>query len=229
VLHSTDLTNTAAPLAIFDHDGVLVDSLSMHQDAWVEMGKRCGLPVSAALIRETFGMTNPSIFARLFGEERPADELARYSDIKEECYREVALGRVALMDGVRELLDGLRDAGFKLAMGSSAVRANLDLTVEACGLHGYFSAIASVEDIYRGKPDPEVFLVAARKAGAEPGRSVVFEDAVVGIQAAKAAGMRAVGVGTTTATDALLAAGADEAVGNLVGYDVASLVGRLIV
>jgi HAD superfamily hydrolase (TIGR01509 family) len=228
VPHPTEFANTEAPLAIFDHDGVLVDSLSMHQDAWVEMGKRCGLPVSADLILETFGMTNPSIFARLFGEERPADELARYSDIKEECYRTVALERVKLMDGVRELLDGLRDAGFKLAIGSSAVMANLDLTVEACGLHGYFSAIASVEDIRRGKPDPEVFLVAARKAGANPARTVVFEDAVVGIQAAKAAGMRAVGVGTTTTTAALLAAGADEAVANLVDYDVNLLVQRLI-
>ncbi|WZO97223.1 HAD family phosphatase [Isosphaeraceae bacterium EP7] len=224
---SSSNTNASPPLAIFDHDGVLVDSLAMHQDAWVEMGQRCGLPVSAELIHETFGMTNPSIFSRIFGEERPADELAQYSDIKEECYRSVAQGRVVLMDGVRELLDRLLAAGFRLAIGSSAVRANLELTVEACGLQGYFSSIASVEDVRRGKPDPEIFLVAAKKAGLDPRRSVVFEDALVGIQAAKSAGSWAVGVGTTTSLAALLAAGADEAVPNLIGYDVNALACRL--
>ena len=89
---------------------------------------------------------------------------------------------------------------------------------------GRFAAIASLEDITRGKPDPQVFLVAAAKAGAEPRRSVVFEDAPVGIQAAKAAGMYAVGVTTTHPAAALEDAGADEVVENLVGYDVGRLV-----
>jgi HAD superfamily hydrolase (TIGR01509 family) len=131
------------------------------------------------------------------------------------------------MEGVRELLDALRAAGCRLAIGSSGVRPNLELTVRECGLEGYFAAIASLEDITRGKPDPEVFLVAARKAGVPPGRSVVFEDAPVGIQAAKAAGMRAVGVTTTHPAGALHAAGADEVVGSLAGFDVPGLLRRL--
>ena len=119
------------------------------------------------------------------------------------------------MDGVRELLDGLTAAGVLLAIGSSGVRPNLDLTVESCGLAGRFAAIASLEDITRGKPDPEVFLVAAAKAGVAPSRAVVFEDAPVGIQAAKAAGMCAVGVTTTHPAAALWDAGADEVVAHL--------------
>jgi beta-phosphoglucomutase-like phosphatase (HAD superfamily) len=90
-----------------------------------------------------------------------------------------------------------------------------------------FAAIASLEDIERGKPDPQVFLVAARKAEVAPSRSVVFEDAPVGIQAAKAAGMRAVGVTTTHPAKSLWDAGADEVVDTLVGYDSAALVRRL--
>jgi HAD superfamily hydrolase (TIGR01509 family) len=214
-------------LAIFDHDGVLVDSLAFHQDAWVELGRRTGLALTAEFIHETFGMTNPSIFRRLLGDALDPAQMQRYSDLKEVCYRDLARGRIALMAGVSELLDGLSAAGVLLAIGSSGVRPNLDLTVESCGLSGRFAAIASLEDIERGKPDPQVFLVAARQAGVPPSRACVFEDAPVGIRAAKAAGMYAVGVTTTVPADALHAAGADEVVEHLGGYDVAALLRRL--
>ncbi len=221
--------NSTAPplLAIFDHDGVLVDSLALHQQGWVEMGRREGLPVTAELIRETFGRTNIDIFRQLLGDGPTDDDLKRFEARKEACYRESARGQIVLMPGVRELLDGLTADGFRLAIGSSAVRANLDLTVEQCGLAGRFSAIASVEDIRRGKPDPEVFMVAAARAGVDPRGTVVFEDAPVGIQAAKAAGMLAVGVGTHHPLSTLLVAGADLAVPNLVDFDRDALRDRL--
>ena len=214
-------------LAIFDHDGVLVDSLEHQQHAWIEMGRRTGLPITDAFIRETFGMTNPSIFARLLGTEIDAATLARYSDMKEECYRAVARGNIVLLPGIKALLDGLTERGVKLAIGSSGVLPNLLLTVESCNLQGRFDAIASLEDITRGKPDPEVFLVAARKAGVDPRHAVVFEDATFGILAARAAGMRAVGVTTTNPAQTLWEAGADEVVETFEGYDVGALVARL--
>src|SRR4029077_10575858 len=98
-------------LAIFDHDGVLVDSLAFHQDAWVELGRRTGLALTPEFIRETFGMTNPSIFRKLRGDALDPAEILRYSDLKEVCYRDQARGKIALMDGVAELLDGLSAAG----------------------------------------------------------------------------------------------------------------------
>ncbi len=214
-------------LAIFDHDGVLVDSLELHTQAWVEMGQRAGLSIPPRFIHETFGMTNPSIFRKLLGDKVGDHDIQAYSDLKEVCYRDVARGKIQLMDGVREVLDGLTAQGARLAIGSSGVLPNLELTVTECGLTGRFAAIASLEDITHGKPDPEVFLVAAKKSGCEPGHSVVFEDAVVGIQAAKAAGMYAVGVMTTHPAEALKNAGADEVVPNLVGYDVAGLLHKL--
>jgi beta-phosphoglucomutase len=214
-------------LAIFDHDGVLVDSLEWHQAAWLELGRREGLPLTAEFIRETFGMTNPSIFRRLLGESIDTAEIARLGDLKEHCYREGARGRIALMPGVREVLDGLTAEGVRLAIGSSGPRMNLELTVESCGLVGRFASIAGLEDIRRGKPDPEVFLLAAERAGVPPSRSVVFEDAVFGIEAAKAAGMYAVGVGTTHSAELLRDAGADEAVSDLIAYPVGRLAARL--
>jgi HAD superfamily hydrolase (TIGR01509 family) len=214
-------------LAIFDHDGVLVDSLEFHTEAWFELGRRSGLKFTPQFIHETFGWTNPSIFRRLLGDAISDQEIMRYSDLKEACYRDIAGGKIHLMAGVREVLDALTSLGVKLAIGSSSVRPNLELTVNECGLAGRFAAIASLEDITRGKPDPQVFLIAARKAGVEPQRSVVFEDAPVGIQAAKAAGMFAVGVATTHPAESLAASGADEVVQDLVGYGTGKLLDRL--
>jgi HAD superfamily hydrolase (TIGR01509 family) len=214
-------------LAIFDHDGVLVDSLELHTQAWLEMGRRSCLSFPPEFIHETFGMTNPSIFRKLLGDKVGDHDIQGYSDLKEVCYRDVARGKIQLMDGVRDVLDALTAHGVKLAIGSSGVLPNLELTVSECGLAGRFAAIASLEDIKHGKPDPEVFLVAAKKACGEPRRSVVFEDATVGIEAAKAAGMYAIGVMTTHPAAALLEAGADEAVENLVGYDVSRLLETL--
>jgi HAD superfamily hydrolase (TIGR01509 family) len=215
-------------LAIFDHDGVLVDSLELHTQAWFEMGRRAGLSFTPEFIHETFGWTNPSILRRLLGDAISEPEIKRFSDLKELCYRDIARGKIELMAGVREVLDALTAACVKLAIGSSGVLPNLELTVSECGLTGRFAAISSVEDITRGKPDPQVFLVAAAKAGVEPRRSVVFEDAPVGIEAAKAAGMYAVGVTTTHPAAALADAGADEVVENLIEYDVPRLLERLV-
>jgi HAD superfamily hydrolase (TIGR01509 family) len=219
--------SNGASLAIFDHDGVLVDTLELHQAAWIEYGRRSGLAITAEFVHETFGMTNPSILRKLMGNEISDVEIARHSAHKEDCYRAIAASKIVLMDGVRAVLDALADHGVLLAIGSSGERANIDLTVRRCGLEGRFAAITAVEDISRGKPDPQVFLIAAARAGALPAHTVVFEDAPVGIQAAKAAGTYAVGILTSHPAPMLWDAGADEVVQSLVGYDVPALVGRL--
>ena len=210
-------------LAIFDHDGVLVDSLEHHQAAWVELGRgpACRSRPSSSTRRS--GWPTRASSASSWASRSPTAEIARYTELKEACYRDVARGKIALMDGVRDLLDRLTAAGFLLAVGTSGIRANLELTIDACGLDGRFAAIASAEDFTHGKPDPEVFLVAARRPGSSPRHAVVFEDAVYGIQAAKAAGMRAIGVTTTNPAPDLYEAGADLVVETLAGFDVEAL------
>jgi len=217
----------APALAIFDHDGVLVDTLKLHQDSWVAMGREFGLPITEGYVLETFGMTNPMLLRRLLGDGLADTEIAGYSDRKESAYRDLARGRIELMEGVRGLLDDLTAAGALLAIGSSGVRANLELTVEECGLHGRFATIVSGEDVTRGKPDPQVFLLAASRAGVDPSRSVVFEDAPVGIRAAKAAGMLAIGVTSSHSAEALHEAGADEVVADLGRCDAREILARL--
>lgn len=200
---------SARRLAIFDHDGVLVDSMDLHRQAWLSLGERSGLPITPEFIHETFGMTNFAILKQLMKDDY-SDELAgRFGDLKEIAYRDVARGQIQLLEGMRDLLDALRSADYRLAIGSSGPLANLELTVQEAGLDQHFQAIASLEDIQRSKPDPQVFLVAAEKVGVPPSRSVVFEDAIVGVKAAKAAGMIAVAVTTTCPAQVLYDAGAD--------------------
>lgn len=209
-------------LAIFDHDGVLVDSYALHEEAWLELGRRRGLPLTRAFVHRTFGMTNPMIFRELFQEDLDPLLINEWGYVKEECYRDIARGRTDLMAGVRDLLDRLEAEGWLLAIGSSGPRANLELTIAECGLAGRFATIVGLEDIARGKPDPEVFLKAAQRVGAGAASCLVFEDAIVGIQAAKAAGMKAIGVGTTHPIEDLRQAGADWVVADLVGFAVPS-------
>ena len=210
-------------LAIFDHDGVLVDSLPLHTKAWVEFGVREKLPIDDEFVRNTFGLTNYTIFERLMGESFTREQAKRLGDAKEACYRDMAKGQIELMAGVAELLENLINHEFALAIGSSGPRDNLHLTVESCGLQNHFRTIVGLEDVSKGKPDPEVFLKAAYQAGVEPAQCVVFEDAVYGIQAAKAAGMHAIGVGSTNPLDVLLQAGADDVAETLECYPVAKL------
>lgn len=214
-------------LAIFDHDGVLVDSLRFHQDAWVELGRRAGLPITEEFVLETFGLTNPVIFKRLVGDQLAPEEVARLGELKEVCYRDLARGQITLMDGVIELIDALSERFVALAIGTSGPRANSELTVSSTGLDGRFAALVALEDVKNGKPDPEVFLNAARLAGVDPTGSVVFEDATYGIRAAKAAGMYAVGITSTRSAEELRDAGADEVVDSLLGYPAEALIARL--
>jgi beta-phosphoglucomutase len=179
---------------IWDVDGTLVDTAELHFLAWEELCRDVGRSFSRAEFAATFGRRNPEILQQLLGESLGEAEMADLADRKEGLYRSAARRGVNLLPGVRGLLDGLRAAGFLQAIGSSAPRANLDLILELTDSRRYFQAVVSSEDTQRGKPDPQVFLVAADRLGVPPRRCVVVEDAVAGVEAAKAGGMKCIGV-----------------------------------
>ena len=126
---------------------------------------------------------------------------------------------MTLLPGAGELMAALQPsgAGFRQAIGSSAPRANLELILDRTGIRDYLDAVVASEDTTRGKPDPQVFLVAAQRLGVEPGKCVVFEDAVAGVQAARAGGMRCIAVSFVGhhPEEALRQAGADRVVKTL--------------
>ena len=132
---------------------------------------------------------------RPFGRGFADSEVARVGGAKEDIYRALVRTRgVTLLPGVRRWLDRLKQDGWLQALASSAPRANLEAITEALGLSGYFDAVVSAEDVERGKPDPQVFLAAARRLRVEPRACVVVEDAPAGTEAARRAGMRSIGV-----------------------------------
>jgi beta-phosphoglucomutase len=181
---------------IFDLDGVLVDTGWAHRQAWFDLAEREELPMSEAFFRETFGMQNRSIIPMMCPGITP-EQLERLSDWKEERYRELIQDRLELADGAEALLKDLKAGGFHLAIGSSAPRENLDAFWNTLGLNRYFDARVTKEDVTEGKPSPQTFLKAAEKLALPPRCCVVVEDAVAGVQAAKAAGMPVVAVTTT--------------------------------
>jgi beta-phosphoglucomutase len=180
--------------AIWDMDGTLVDTAELHFAAWTRLFDELGKAFTRADFAATFGRRNPEIFQYLSHLHLRETEFAELGERKEQYYREAARQGVTLLPGARPLLEGLHAVGFKQAIGSSAPRKNLELILECTKTTNLFEAIACAEDTQRGKPDPEVFQVAAAKLGVPLARCVVFEDAVAGVQAARAAGMKCVAV-----------------------------------
>ena len=210
---------------IWDVDGTLVDTAELHFQAWCVLAKEIGRDYTRADFAATFGWRNPEIIPFLFGPGYSASEIDDLGRRKEDYYRAEAKKGVALLPGVRELLDTLKSAGFAQAIGSSAPRANVDLILDLNELRQHLPVVVALEDTTRGKPDPQVFLTAAERLGVDPKRCVVFEDAPVGVRAAKAAGMKAVGVtfvGHHSAAT-LEAEGADRIVANLREMNVAEV------
>ena len=182
---------------IFDLDGVLVDSGWAHRQAWCGLAEREGFRISEEFFTNTFGMQNYQILPMLAGCDLSCEEIDRLADWKEQRYRELIAAKLALPPGGSRLLDELKDAGFLLAIGTSAPRANLDLVLEQLRLHRYFDALVTKEDVANGKPAPDTFLAAAQKLAMPPRCCVVVEDAVQGVEAGKAAGMPVIALTTT--------------------------------
>lgn len=205
------MPTSSSRAAIWDVDGTLVDTAELHFQAWVRLARELNRPFNRADFAATFGRRNPEIIGQLFSHDYSEREVAELGARKEDYYKAEARKGVALLPGVLPLLEGLHAAGFLQAIGSSAPRGNLDLILDLTQTARFFPAIVSMEDTQRGKPDPEVFLVAARKLNVPPTRCVVFEDAVAGVQAAKAGGMKCVAVSFVGhhADSALAKAGAD--------------------
>jgi beta-phosphoglucomutase len=190
----TIMTSTEPWAVLWDVDGTLVDTAELHFQAWLALAREIGKPFTRADFAGTFGWRNPEIIPKLFGAHYTAEEVARLGDYKEDLYRAEAEKGVALLPGVQGLLNAVAQAGAGQGIGSSAPRRNIEMILHITQTTPLFSAIVALEDTQRGKPDPQVFLLGAQKLGIPPERCIVFEDAPVGIQAAKAGGMRAVGV-----------------------------------
>ncbi|MBA4187836.1 MAG: beta-phosphoglucomutase [Planctomycetaceae bacterium] len=183
------------PAIIWDVDGTLVDTAEQHFRAWARLATELNQPFTRADFAATFGMRNPEILRQLFFPLADDEQCRVLGERKEDLYRaSVREQGTMLLPGVAALLAGFEAAGFLQAVGSSAPTGNLDLLLGLTNIRRFFGAVVTGDDVRRGKPDPEVFLTAATKLGSRPEQCVVFEDAVAGVEAAKAGGMRCVAV-----------------------------------
>jgi beta-phosphoglucomutase len=188
---------------IFDMDGVLVDSYQAHFESWRQMAAEYGLSMTEPQFRATFGRTSRDIIRNLWGEGAiPADQADAADDRKELYYRRIVEKAFPAMPGASELLSQLAQAGFKMAIGSSGPPANVSLAIDRLG-KGLFGAVVTGREVTRGKPDPQVFVLAADKLGVSPRCCAVVEDAPAGVEAALRAGMYAIALTGTAARDKL--------------------------
>ncbi len=176
---------------VFDLDGVICFTDRLHFRAWKQLTDRLGLPFDETIndrLRGIGRMASLEIILESAGRDCSPEEKAAFAAEKNERYRELlsSMTPADLSDEVRDTLRALRGRGYLLAVGSSS--RNTKLILERIGLDGFFDAVADGADLRRSKPDPEVFLIAAKRLGAAPSRCAVVEDA-------KAAGMIALALG----------------------------------
>jgi len=205
--------NSKTAAVIFDMDGVLVDSYQAHFQSWRRMAQTHGQDMTEQQFAATFGRTTREIITAIWGDHVSGDEVAVWDDQKELAYRRILDEDFPAMHGAGVLLESLRRAGIKLAIGSSGPPENVELVLKHLG-RDIFAAAVTARDVTHGKPHPEVFLKAAGKLRVDPIDCAVVEDAPAGIQAARTAGMIAIGL-TGTAPRQELAAEAHIVVDSL--------------
>lgn len=198
---------------IFDMDGVLIRTAPQHYAAWKRVFAEMGRDFSEEEFRSTFGMRNQEILRRFLGETISGEQVEELGRRKEEYYRALLREGVEPAPGLLELLHKLKSSGIRVAVGTSAPEENVRFILEKLGIMGQIDVLVTEEDVRRGKPDPEVFLLAAERLGVEPAKCLVIEDAPAGIEAAKKAGMCCVAITGTRPREEL--AGADMVVDGL--------------
>jgi beta-phosphoglucomutase len=187
---------TAACAVLWDLDGTLVDSAEHHWRAWHEALAATGHTFDRDYLVATFGQRNDRILRNLLDPDATDAEIERISDEKEARFRALVRKRgIELLPGAELWLKRLRAAGWRQALATSAPRANVEAMLEVLNLAEYFSAVVAAEDVQRGKPDPQVFFLAAKQLNVAPYRCIVIEDAEAGVAGARSAGMRSIGVG----------------------------------
>ena len=186
------MTNTIQAV-IWDLDGVIIDSADEHRRAWQRLARETGVSFTDADFWATFGKRNDDIIPRHWGDVSK-ERLKQLAERKELYFREFIREAATPLPGSMELMRGLHEAGFSQALATSTPIENIQLIKERLNLDQYLSALVSGESVAHGKPAPDIFLKAASELHMPPSLCLVIEDAVAGVQAALAAGMRCIAI-----------------------------------
>ena len=190
---------TTVKACLFDLDGVIVDTAVYHFQAWRRLANELGFDFTEHQNEQLKGisrMESLELILNWGGVSLTEEEKIAWATKKNQWYLDLVMQMTPneVLPGVPDFLKSLRENGIKIALGSAS--KNSKLILEKIQMLDYFDAIIDGNNITKGKPDPQVFLMGAKATGVQPTECVVFEDAVAGVQAATAGGMKAVGVGS---------------------------------
>ncbi|QJW89663.1 HAD family phosphatase [Spirosoma taeanense] len=210
--------------ALFDMDGVLVDNTDFHINAWLQFSQHHGRPITKAQYVDNInGRVSADAMAYVFQRPIPPGELIVLTEEKEAIYRELYRKHLQPTTGLTTFLQELKARNIPMAVGTSAPMSNVTFTLDGLPLRPYFTAVVDASMVHRGKPDPEIYLLAAGRVGVAPNRCVVFEDAFAGIEAGLRAGMKVVALATTHTRAELADTGAALIIDNFAGLTAAAV------
>jgi beta-phosphoglucomutase family hydrolase len=183
---------------IFDMDGTVVDNMRVHNQTWQTVLADEGVQIDIDdFNRQTTGKKTPEILRQYLGEKATTAEITRIAEKKEDIYRQVFRPYLRAIAGLTGFLEEARRLHIPVGLATSAGKTNIEYTLSGTGLKPYFDVLVGGDEVLQGKPDPEIFLMTARRLGVDARRCLVFEDALLGIEAACRAGMQAVAITTT--------------------------------
>lgn len=197
---------------IFDMDGTMIDNMMIHHRAWQKQLRSLGIDLSIEEVKERIHGVNIEILKREFGDRFSPEERIRISDEKEAAYREIYKPQLKLINGLTQFLDRLKAANKPMAIGTAAPGVNADFVLDELNLRPYFDSVVHAGHVTKGKPDPEVFQLAAKGINLDARDCIVFEDSVTGAKAAQNAGSRSVIVTTTHQEEEF------EGIDNIIGF-----------
>lgn len=207
----------AIAAVVFDMDGVLINSHPAHHGAWREFFRSLGTSISNEELSFILdGRTRTEILRHFLGN-LPESELQHYGRRKDEIFRSMEW-QIEPVAGVIYFLEELHRCGIASAVATSASEIRTLSTIERLGLAEYFAAVITASDVQQGKPDPMVFNLACQRIGVSPEKALAFDDAPAGIESAKAAGMRCIGVASNGLSQRLLDAGAESVIADFVNF-----------
>jgi len=189
---------------IFDLDGTLIDNNSFHLQAWRKYISNIGIKISEEEYKKNInGRTNKDAIEYIYGKKMTDEEALKYALEKESVYREIYEPHIKPVPGLLELLDHLDEKQLPMAIATSGIQVNIDFMFNNIPIEKYFKVIVNSTHISKGKPDPEIYIKTASLLNVPPKNCLVFEDATVGVTAAKAAGMKVTAITTTQSDEEL--------------------------
>lgn len=207
---------------IFDLDGTLLNNNPFHLKAWQALCRKHGKELTDEDYKTNMsGKNNNDSMKYLFGTDLSQESLNAFKEEKEELYRELYRPHAKPVEGAEALIKSLIAEEIPIALATSATPVNIVFTLEALNFTDYFKTVVDSTQISRGKPDPEIYLTAADRININPAACIVFEDSLTGVQGAKAAGMKVIGMTTSHSPEEL--SKADKTINNFLAVSINEL------